>query len=73
MQYDLTSLMPVMPEIFLLCAASVVLVVDLFLSERTRQAQAGGKLCLDEYTAAVEVALEFCDQRIGIHLATADA
>lgn len=36
MQYDLTSLMPVMPEIFLLSAACIVLVVDLFLTKRTR-------------------------------------
>lgn len=36
MQYDLTSLQPVMPEIFLLSATCVVLVVDLFLSQRTR-------------------------------------
>lgn len=36
MQYDLTSLQPVLPEIFLLGAACVVLIVDLFLSERTR-------------------------------------
>ena len=33
MQYDLTSLMPVMPEIFLLTAACIVLVVDLFLTD----------------------------------------
>lgn len=36
MQYDLTSLHPVLPEIFMLAAACVVLVVDLFLSQRTR-------------------------------------
>jgi NADH-quinone oxidoreductase subunit N len=36
MQYDLTSLQPVLPEIFMLGAACLVLVVDLFLSERTR-------------------------------------
>jgi len=36
MQYDLTSLQPVLPEIFMLGAACVVLVVDLFLTQRTR-------------------------------------
>jgi len=36
MQYDLISLQPVMPEIFMLGAACLVLVVDLFLSPRTR-------------------------------------
>ena len=36
MQYDLTSLQPVLPEIFMLGAACLVLVVDLFLSPRTR-------------------------------------
>lgn len=36
MQYDLISLQPVLPEIFMLGAACVVLVVDLFLTQRTR-------------------------------------
>lgn len=36
MQYDLTSLQPVLPEIFMLGAVCVVLVVDLFLTQRTR-------------------------------------
>ena len=36
MEYNLTSLFPALPEIFLLSAACVVLIVDLFLSERTR-------------------------------------
>ena len=36
MDYSLASLQPVWPEMFLLCAACVILVVDLFLSERTR-------------------------------------
>ncbi len=36
MQYDLISLQPVMPEIFMLGAACLVLVVDLFLTQRTR-------------------------------------
>jgi len=36
MQYDLTSLQPVLPELFLLGAACLVLLVDLFLSPRTR-------------------------------------
>jgi NADH-quinone oxidoreductase subunit N len=36
MEYNLTTLHPVLPEIFLLSAACLVLVVDLFLSQRTR-------------------------------------
>ena len=36
MEYNLTTLQPVLPEMFLLAAACVVLVVDLFLTERTR-------------------------------------
>ncbi|MDJ0738834.1 MAG: NADH-quinone oxidoreductase subunit NuoN [Gammaproteobacteria bacterium] len=36
MEYNLTTLQPVLPEIVLLCAACLVLVVDLFLSDRTR-------------------------------------
>ena len=55
MQYDLTSLMPVMPEIFLLCAASIVLVVDLFLSERTRLLTYGLSLVALLGTIAVTV------------------
>ena len=41
MQYDLTSLQPVLPELFLLDAACLVLVVDLFLSPRTRMVSYG--------------------------------
>jgi len=55
MQYDLTSLMPVMPEIFLLSAACVVLVVDLFLSERTRLLTYGLSLATLIGTIAVTV------------------
>ena len=36
MEYNLTTLQPVLPEIFLLTAACLILVIDLFLSERTR-------------------------------------
>jgi NADH-quinone oxidoreductase subunit N len=36
MEYNLTTLQPVLPEIFLLSAACLILVIDLFLSERTR-------------------------------------
>lgn len=36
MEYNLTSLQPVLPEIFLLAAACLILVIDLFLSDRTR-------------------------------------
>jgi len=36
MEYSFASLQPVMPEIFLLGATCLILVVDLFLTERTR-------------------------------------
>ncbi|MCP5437193.1 MAG: NADH-quinone oxidoreductase subunit NuoN [Chromatiaceae bacterium] len=36
MQYNLASLQPALPEIFLLTAACLILVIDLFLTERTR-------------------------------------
>ncbi|MEW7981594.1 MAG: NADH-quinone oxidoreductase subunit NuoN [gamma proteobacterium symbiont of Phacoides pectinatus] len=36
MQFEMSSLMPVLPEIFILSAACVVLVVDLFLREEQR-------------------------------------
>lgn len=36
MDYNLTSLQPALPEIFLLAAACAILVIDVFLSERTR-------------------------------------
>lgn len=36
MEYNLTTLHPVLPEIFLLSATCLVLVIDLFLSEKTR-------------------------------------
>ena len=55
MQYDLTSLMPVMPEIFLLAAASIVLVVDLFLTERTRMLTYGLSLAALVGTIAVTI------------------
>ncbi|MCB1800721.1 MAG: NADH-quinone oxidoreductase subunit NuoN [Gammaproteobacteria bacterium] len=36
MEYNLTTLQPVLPEIVLLSAACLILVIDLFLSEKTR-------------------------------------
>ncbi len=36
MEYNLASLQPALPEIFLLSAACLILVIDLFLTERTR-------------------------------------
>ena len=55
MQYDLTSLMPVMPEIFLLTAACIVLVVDLFLTQRTRLFTYGLSLAALVGTIAVTI------------------
>ncbi|BAN69377.1 NADH-quinone oxidoreductase subunit NuoN [endosymbiont of unidentified scaly snail isolate Monju] len=61
MQYDLTSLQPVLPELFLLGAACLVLVVDLFLSPRTRMVSYGlslmallGTIALVAWVAAPE-------------------
>ncbi len=34
MRYDLITLMPIMPEIFILCATCVVLTIDLFLKQK---------------------------------------
>ena len=36
MEYNLATMQPVLPEMFLLTAACVILVVDLFLTDRTR-------------------------------------
>ena len=36
MEYNPASLQPALPEIFLLSAACLILVIDLFLTERTR-------------------------------------
>jgi len=36
MEYTFSTLQPILPEIFLLSAACLILVIDLFLSERTR-------------------------------------
>jgi NADH-quinone oxidoreductase subunit N len=66
MEYNLTTLTPVLPEIFLLTAACLILVVDLFLSERTRLATYGltlgaliGTVFLVQYAAgpATEIIL----------------
>ena len=58
MEYNLTTLTPVLPEIFLLTAACVILVIDLFLSERTRLLTYGlalaaliGTVALTQYAA----------------------
>ena len=55
MQYNLTTLHPVLPEIFLLSAACLVLVVDLFLSQRTRLLTYGLSLLALLGTIAVTV------------------
>ncbi len=36
MEYNFSTLQPILPEMFLLSAACLILVIDLFLSERTR-------------------------------------
>ncbi|MCP5304641.1 MAG: NADH-quinone oxidoreductase subunit NuoN [Chromatiaceae bacterium] len=61
MEYNLVTLQPVLPEIFLLTAACVILVVDLFLSDRTRLLTYGlslaaliGGIALTQYAAGPE-------------------
>ncbi|MCG6965254.1 MAG: NADH-quinone oxidoreductase subunit NuoN [Chromatiaceae bacterium] len=58
MEYNLTTLTPVLPEIFLLAATCLILVIDLFLSERTRLLTYGlslaaliGAVALTQYAA----------------------
>jgi len=58
MEYNLTTLTPVLPEMFLLTAACLILVIDLFLSERTRLLTYGlslaaliGAVALTQYAA----------------------
>jgi NADH-quinone oxidoreductase subunit N len=64
MQYDLTSLQPVFPEIFLLSATCVVLVVDLFLSQRTRLLTYGLSLLALVGTIAVTVGVGGHDTQV---------
>ena len=61
MEYNLVTLQPVLPEIFLLAAACLILVIDLFLSERTRLLTYGlslaaliGTIALTQYAAGPE-------------------
>ena len=58
MEYNLTTLQPVLPEIFLLSAACLILVIDLFLTEKTRLLTYGlslaaliGTIALTQYAA----------------------
>jgi len=58
MEYNLTTLQPVLPEIFLLSAACLILVVDLFLTEKTRLLTYGlslaaliGTIAMTQYAA----------------------
>jgi len=61
MEYNLTTLQPVLPEMFLLAAACLILVVDLFLTDRTRLLTYGlslatliGAVALTQYAAGPE-------------------
>jgi NADH-quinone oxidoreductase subunit N len=61
MEYSLANLQPVLPEIFLLAATCVILVIDLFLTERTRLLTYGlslaaliGTVALVQYGAGPE-------------------
>ena len=55
MEYNLASLQPALPEIFLLSATCLILVIDLFLTERTRLLTYG--LSLATLIATVALAL----------------
>ena len=61
MEYNLASLQPVLPEMFLLTAGCLILVIDLFLSDRTRLVTYGltlisliGAVALTQYAAGPE-------------------
>jgi NADH-quinone oxidoreductase subunit N len=61
MEYNLATMQPVLPEMFLLTAACVILVVDLFLTDRTRLLTYGlslatliGAVALTQYAAGPE-------------------
>ena len=61
MEYNLTTMQPVLPEIFLLTAACLILVVDLFLTDRTRLLTYGlslatliGAVALTQFAAGPE-------------------
>jgi len=61
MEYNLVTLTPALPEIFLLTATCLILVIDLFLSDRTRLLTYGltlaslvGAIALTQYAAGPE-------------------
>ena len=61
MEYNLASMQPVLPEMFLLAAACLILVIDLFLSDRMRLLTYGlslaaliGAVALTQYAAGAE-------------------
>ena len=61
MEYNLATMQPVLPEIFLLTAACLILVVDLFLTDRTRLLTYGlslatliGAVALTQFAAGPE-------------------
>lgn len=67
MEYNLTTLQPVLPEIFLLTAACVVLVVDLFLSERTRLLTYGLSLVSVFATAVITLWVGSAETQVLFH------
>ena len=61
MEYNLITLQPVLPEIFLLTATCLILVIDLFLTDRTRMLTYGlslaaiiGAIALTQFAAGAE-------------------
>ncbi|MBT8429473.1 MAG: NADH:ubiquinone oxidoreductase subunit N, partial [Gammaproteobacteria bacterium] len=61
MEYNLATMQPVLPEIFLLTATCLILVVDLFLTDRTRLLTYGlslatliGAVALTQFAAGPE-------------------
>jgi NADH-quinone oxidoreductase subunit N len=64
MEYNLTTLQPALPEIFLLSAACLILVIDLFLDKRTRLLTYGLSLTAILGTIAVAIGVSNSETQI---------
>ncbi len=64
MEYNLTTLQPALPEIFLLSAACLILVIDLFLDKRTRLLTYGLSLAAILGTIAVAIGVSNSETQI---------
>jgi len=67
MDFNISTLLPVMPEIFLLTATCVILVIDLFLSQQSRIFTYGLALGTLLATIAVVVAVGGGDSQTLLH------